>query len=235
MDASPLFFLFEPLRSGRQEMRAAFQDLAQQLRDSEIACKLAQAKIVDQSQQLDLLRHLAAKNDVRAMTRLADETVQLRAQLTQSEAELAEAKKRILSLQSSLNQAAAENALGAERVRRNVAGALEIVKAKLRIEQNESDGALQQATSEAKMWREKCAANEAEMARLKSQHEEQLTKLSQRRNTGNEAALRQRIAELEESLSSRDEAAFGRGSGGGGGAGGNGKKGSITKKFKIDH
>ncbi len=214
-------------------MRECYQELEQQLRDAKTSSELANAKITDQAQQLDLLRSLAAKNDPGTTTRLAHEVMQLRGQLAQLEPELAESRKQGAALQSSLSQANTENVLGAERVRRNVAGALEIAKAKFRVELNETQSALQAATTEVQSLRAAFAARDEEMQRLRSQHEEQLTKLAHRRAAGSEAALRQRIAELEESLSARDEVSFTRAPSAA--AAGGSKKTNLAKKFKIDN
>jgi chromosome segregation ATPase len=217
---------------GRQDMREGFQELMQAMREATTSLEAAEAKIADQAQQLELLRSLAAKNDPGATTRLAQEVMQLRAQLTQANADLLEFRRLAAIRHVNLTQANTEIQLGAERVRRNVAAALETAQSRFREEQNEMQSALQAATAEVQSLRVAIAAKDEEAQRVRAQHEEQLTRLTQRRAAGTEAALRQRIAELEESLSARDEASFARPPPA---ATGGGKKTNLAKKFKIDN
>jgi hypothetical protein len=217
---------------GRQDMREGCQELTQAVREVTRVLEAAEAKIADQTQQLELLRSLAAKNDPGATTRLAQEVMQLRTKLTQADADMLEFRRLDAIRSVSLTQANTEIQLGAERVRRNVAAALETAQSRFREEQSDMQSALQAATAQVQTLRLTIAAKEEEAQRVRAQHEEQLTRLTQRRAAGTEAALRQRIAELEESLSARDEASFTRPPPA---ANGGGKKTNLAKKFKIDN
>jgi chromosome segregation ATPase len=127
-----------------------------------------------------------------------------------------------------------ENQLGTERIRRNVAGALQITEAHFRSQ----EVALQQEIAEKEelirhlqdrlgKLTARNATQEEEMRSIQSRFEESMTKLAHRKSNKTDGALLRRIAELEEQLMSRDEAVVPK------------KRKpasssrSLTKKFKV--
>ena len=103
--------------------------------------------------------------------------------------------------------------MGSERIRLNVAGALQITEAHYR----EKEAALQEDLAakddhirglqdRLEKMTSRTAIQEQEIRTIQGRFEESLTKLSQRKSSKNDSALLRRISELEEQLAERDEA-----------------------------
>ncbi len=168
-------------------------------------------KVADYQSQIELLRSVVDKmnNQMILSSQMGGDLVQLRDQNKILKSENAKLQAQNADLVSSLNQVQAENMVGNARISKNVQAALSLARAAHEASQKEISDQLSKKTAELDGVLQKCRSLEDDMSRMRSQHEQMITKLSQRKvvaaGTGNEAALRQRIAELEESLSIRDE------------------------------
>jgi dGTP triphosphohydrolase len=205
--------LLNPRFCEKVTRQAVFEQL-QSLEEAKYTNHLKDDRLAECQEQISLLQSLANKssNVSAANSKLMNEVVLLRHQNSELAAAQAQSLSTISHLKSQLNQATAENMLGSARVRNNVAAALSVARKEFDLQQRELSETLSRVVPELESFRLKSLAVEEEMTRMRAQHEETITKLAQRKTvTGNsavEAALRQKIAELEESLGVRDEEAM---------------------------
>jgi hypothetical protein len=115
----------------------------------------------------------------------------------------------LADLESELRRARNSEKLETAQIRKHVEAALRLARDEHLVQHKMSSELLRHKTEECNALAQQCRALEEEMAKMRSQHEETLTKLAQRKsmsaNAHVEAALRQKIAELQECLGERDE------------------------------
>lgn len=173
--------------------------------------RIKDAKISDFQGQLSLLQAVVNKsfNQSDASTRLMVESRHLREENIKLVSARAQDLTLIEDLKSQLRQAVEENKLGTARVRQNVSAALLLASEDFEEQKREVADQLSRKSVEAAQLAQKCRELEQEMARLRSQHEDTITKIAQRKPVSADTAeldrLRKKCAELQEIVSQRDE------------------------------
>ena len=206
------FFFFFVLTAEviSQDLARSLHSLTHEVRDLENANRMATARIADLSEQLETL-HRVAEAGGRAgelAARLAAETSELRAALDLVRPLVDDQNAEITSLRIALSQKEAEANVASARSHRVAMAAVEAATRQWRAKQEQLQNDLARAAAENTTLADALREAEAAGKRQREQHEEQLAALARRKTAGatSEAALRQRIAVLEESLANRDNA-----------------------------